>query len=922
MKKIFIVFLLFIPLTLWGQSYYYTGESYVETVDRNDYDAYLLRPDNSILNIPHVNVNYFESVDTKGYMLDIGDEYPLSTNNNMDGMVITGNKFKWNGTPGTPITHGMFMGYNINMLVKYNYMDGVPYNILFKSGDDDGVNMVNTSGGAAYNIVKNPKLGVRSKGQDGVIIYNNTFYNSYTSGTFIYLDGNHDRLMSSSPQGTRIKNNIFYSVYDLQFFYIEGGCLSDFECDYNIYYCENSTGHYPRFSIGGTNYTWSQWQALGYDLHSVVIDPDFINLIDFVPAVRLDYGTNLGSTWESGLSTTATWTVGSIPNTTTQNSTWQVGARIYAASTPTTSTYYISPSGNNATGNGSISQPWQTLSYAISNVKTYGNIIHVAAGTYPPITTQMHLTNGISIEGEGRDITVIPLTYSSGRPCIKLETWLGWENKTTVGHQHISGIKFVGSTTPGTPIGQVAIGVNFRNYVAIYDCWFEDFSRNAVWFTGEPTYNDWTIANPYDARIAVDSEHLPFSDSFCEGNKFYNNQVHNCCGLIGLPADRQFSGALEVATQDGMLIYGNNMTALGRSGTNNGVPIKLIHDCGFNKNVKIYNNTIDAGHKDTNYWQFSMEIWWNLGGIEIYNNTLKGSIDFCDSWDQYGVGYGVKIYDNDIGYSTSSNLWEPGIRFEGTHVDDYVFRNKFHNINIGIEVNNENSSGVTTWNGVYIYDNLMVNLSGPSWQCWGIYWGGSGVITNTISVWQNIYIQQNTIVAASTSIAPTTYGIMLPTVQDVNNLYIENNILINWERGAILGYKTRIQATNIYIRNNLIYDSYNNNDPVYLNGYPTSGITYSGTVKENPLFISSSDFHLQATSPCIGAGLYISWLTTDYDGNGWLNPPSIGAYELYGDGVPVVSTSPVTSITGTTAVSGGVISSDGGQAVTASENQL
>ena len=77
-----------------------------------------------------------------------------------------------------------------------------------------------------------------------------------------------------------------------------------------------------------------------------------------------------------------------------------------------------------------------------------------------------------------------------------------------------------------------------------------------------------------------------------------------------------------------------------------------------------------------------MEIWWNLGGIEIYNNTLKGSIDFCDSWDQYGVGYGVKIYDNDIGYSTSSNLWEPGIRFEGTHVDDYVFRNKFHNINI------------------------------------------------------------------------------------------------------------------------------------------------------------------------------------------------------------------------------------------------
>jgi hypothetical protein len=43
----------------------------------------------------------------------------------------------------------------------------------------------------------------------------------------------------------------------------------------------------------------------------------------------LNYGTNLGATWLSGLSTTATWVAGSTPATVNQNGTWQVGARIY-----------------------------------------------------------------------------------------------------------------------------------------------------------------------------------------------------------------------------------------------------------------------------------------------------------------------------------------------------------------------------------------------------------------------------------------------------------------------------------------------------------------------------------------------------------------------------------------------------------------
>ena len=116
-------------------------------------------------------------------------------------------------------------------------------------------------------------------------------------------------------------------------------CLPGFESDYNVFYCEGGT---PVFNYLGSLKTFAQWQALGFDTHSVVINPHFINFTDFVPYVRLDYGTNLGTIWQTGLSVNAIW--GTIdPVTTDQNGTWQVGARIHPHSE--TCVYYKSTSG-------------------------------------------------------------------------------------------------------------------------------------------------------------------------------------------------------------------------------------------------------------------------------------------------------------------------------------------------------------------------------------------------------------------------------------------------------------------------------------------------------------------------------------------------------------------------------------------------
>jgi uncharacterized repeat protein (TIGR02059 family) len=202
--------------------------------------------------------------------------------------------------------------------------------------------------GAAYNIVKNAKLSLRMKGINGVQVYNNTFYSNQRSGSIVLIDANHDRTNPAPSTGAKIKNNIFYTVYQIHNIAIESECLSNFESDYNVFYCEAGT---PMFSVSGATKTFAQWQAMGYDQHSVVVNPGFLNTTNFVPKSRLNYGTNLGSTWQTGLSTTAQWVAGSSPAKANQNGTWQAGAVVYAdVSTPVIpSPVFVSASVENAT---------------------------------------------------------------------------------------------------------------------------------------------------------------------------------------------------------------------------------------------------------------------------------------------------------------------------------------------------------------------------------------------------------------------------------------------------------------------------------------------------------------------------------------------------------------------------------------------
>ena len=290
--------------------------------------------------------NSVTSINASGYLLQAGDEDPGPTNNNLDGEIITGNKFTWNGTDMTSVTHGVFTGYNINAILKYNFLNKVPLGLLRKSNG-----MTNTSGGVAYNIVINPMVGFAAKGINNVKVYNNTFYSTRTTSQtwrrLVDIYTNTDGGLSAPSQGIKVFNNIFYTKYQIYNINIyESACLTGFESDHNIFYCESGT---PVFSYLGSRKTFAEWQALGYDAHSVVINPNFINTIDFVPAARLDYGSDLGAEWQTGLSTSAEWLAGTSPSTADQNGIWQVGAHVYSSQSVNVTSITVTGAGGSST---------------------------------------------------------------------------------------------------------------------------------------------------------------------------------------------------------------------------------------------------------------------------------------------------------------------------------------------------------------------------------------------------------------------------------------------------------------------------------------------------------------------------------------------------------------------------------------------
>lgn len=223
-----------------------------------------------VSSVNKINYNKVFSESLTGVGITIGYENGYA--NIADGSEIIGNYiqgYKKNNPSGNGSIHGILTNCGKNMIIKYNHSSYCAVGIVAKTGIQDTY----TSGGVTYNICEDNQSNIWARGIAGMNIFNNTIVhkNVVYTNTFIYgiaCDENSAIAGNQYCENIIIKNNIIISE-------IITGCLIYFDAhalangctaDYNIYY---STYAKP-FYAGGEK-TWAEWQAFGYDAHSVML---------------------------------------------------------------------------------------------------------------------------------------------------------------------------------------------------------------------------------------------------------------------------------------------------------------------------------------------------------------------------------------------------------------------------------------------------------------------------------------------------------------------------------------------------------------------------------------------------------------------------------------------------------------------------
>ncbi len=450
-------------------------------------------------------------------------------------------------------------------------------------------------------------------------------------------------------------------------------------------------------------------------------------------------------------------------------------------------TYYISPTGNDVSGNGTISNPWRSLYKATSTVKAAGDIIHVKAGNYIE-TVRCTLAPGVSIEGDGADVSIIQSTLTEQFIAIIIAT----SPEGTNGNQHISNIKLDGNKRATS----WAIEIRGRSNFSIHDCIITDFEETGVYFAGRSD-NDTDPPSVY-----------------ATGNSFYNNTLTNCAKYDGYGR-----GCLVIGGQDGMLIYNNTISQTGRPKGTNGWPIKYCNN-GFLNGCKIYNNKITKQAYDGITWDFAIELF-NESGLEINNNTIIGSLDL-NHQTKGKYPYSVYIHDNIMGPVSLQSKVETGITMEYNTEDAIIENNQMRNLAIPIYFTPRDGSLISD---VTIKNNVCENIGVADGRHRGyaINFSSDGTGNHIIN---NFFIYGNKFIA-NTQAAPY-YGIELTGVASTINLRIQNNTIANFNVACILASPAFVIDT-LLIENNILSGNGNNNDPLYVRGTPGNYIFKNNT---------------------------------------------------------------------------------------------
>jgi uncharacterized repeat protein (TIGR02059 family) len=302
----------------------------------------------------------------------------------------------------------------------------------------------------------------------------------------------------------------------------------------------------------------------------------------------------------------------------------------------------------------------------------------------------------------------------------------------------------------------------------------------------------------------------------------------------------------------------------------------------------------------------------NLSGLIIKNCTIH-HIGIKASYGAYGLSlyHSNMLIQNNIIHDSgrrniSLNIYNGNVQVHDIIVEGNTLYHGFHTTGVDMESDGVGTLDKITIRNNLIYDDVTEILDEKeSYSSTGVWVaGGVGLITN-LYIYNNIiknttktgvdlnaitsaYIYNNTFYGVNPNIPENGLGFV--RLESGTNCTIKNNIFYNNVNSSINGgYGSIILSANksgtVTSDYNLFYDTDAAQRMVYWDGthkYTTAqwaaykselGQDTHSPTPANPLFVSSSDYHLQTGSPAINIGIDVG---LPFSGKA----PDLGAFEL------------------------------------------
>lgn len=560
--------------------------------------------------------------------------------------------------------------------------------------------------------------------------------------------------------------------------------------------------------------------------------------------------------------------------------------------------YYVSVTGNDITGKGTLSNPWRTIQKA-ADIMTAGDTCIIRGGTYREtvtLNTSGTSANPISFQAyTGETVTVSgadPVTDwvkdSGSIYYAAMEDSLGTKNQIFVNKQMQLEARWPNSevldpmnATFATVDSGSATTIKDGNLTQAPGYWVGKY----VWCVSGTGYKSFksTITGSNPGAITFD----PIGIAASAGNSYYiigDLRELDCAGewhydsgagrlylwapgsvnpnTVTVEAKKRMY-AFDLSSRSYINITGINIFA-------SSIKMSGSNFCKVSEMTAEY-----ISHDSDVTKQYSTGIFMSGTNNELRNSTLTYSSGNLVSIQ----GTGNKVINNLIHEADYSGADIPAIYLLGA--DHLISHNTVYNAgrhlifmpaqNSRIQYNDLYHAGKLTkdcgilyefaWDGQgtvihhnYIHDNLAKNYSGT-----GVYLdnGSKGYIVHHNVIWGNYT------------------GIRLNTPSNFNLIY--NNTTFS---NGTIGYWGNAFQSDMYgdrIFNNIFTTAFS------LPGTPIEGNNIISGI--DPLFVNPAEnnFRLQAGSPAVNAGVELSGITSGYVGSA----PDIGAYEYGGtDWIP------------------------------------